>query len=284
MSDLSTPSAEDLINRRHALKRQRRVRNVQNLWRIVAVSGMAAGALWAIAHPPWLIESTDQIQVQGNEMLSAEAIRALIPLEYPQSLLKIEPQQLEDVLYAQSPIESVQINRQLFPPRLEVLVQERRPVAVTTPSRSRAASASEQPIPVNQPGLIDDQGHWIAQYSNGQIDADFELPTLTVRGFKPAYQSQWPTLYAAIQASVVDVSEIDWRSPNNLILQTELGTVHLGTYHPHRISEQLTALAQLHSLARTANTPEVEYIDLSNPQTPAVRIAQSSAESANESP
>ena len=273
MTDLSALSPEDLANRRRALRRQRRIRNLKNIWRLLAVSGMTAGTLWLISNPFWLLRSRHQVIVEGNELLSDEAIQSLLPLEYPQPLLGVEPEHMAQFLQTQSPVAYASVTRQLFPPRLEVHVQERQPVAVTVPTHPQPATQSMQDsTPTHHPGLLDRQGYWTAQVSFTDIDPDFDLPTLKVKGFSAQHQSQWPSLYQAIQASPVGILEVDWRLPSNVILHTQLGMVHLGIYDPRLIRQQLSTLDQLRSLAQAENTPEVEYIDLSNPNSPAIKV------------
>ena len=278
MTDFVTPSPEELAQRRRVLKQQRRWRNLQNIWRVLAISGLAAGTVWLIYHPFWLVlHSSNQVLIEGNEMLSDEAIRQLLALEYPQPLLKIEPEVMVQRLQTQSPIALAQVDRQLFPPRLTITLQEREPVASTVPS---SPSDTGEATPTTHAGLVDAQGHWMAQDATAMLKPGFELPTLRVRGFKRQYQPQWPTLYSAVQQSTVNITEIDWRSSTNLILQTELGAVHLGVYEPQRLQQQLSTLPRLRALTTTPNTPAVEYIDLTNPQMPAVKLIQSPPQAA----
>ncbi|NER77991.1 MAG: FtsQ-type POTRA domain-containing protein [Leptolyngbya sp. SIO1D8] len=273
MPDFAALSPEELANRRRALKRQRRIRNLQSLWRILAVSGITTGTLWLVSHPFWLLRNSDQVIVEGNELLSDQAIQSLLPFTYPQPLLEIEPDQVAQFLQTQSPVAYASVTRQLFPPRLEVHVQERSPVAITIPTQQQPSPSSElNNTPIYQPGLLDPQGNWMAQASFTNIDPEVDLPTLKVRGFHTKYQTHWVSLYQAIQTSPVSISEVDWRIPSNVILHTQIGIVHLGIYNPQSIHQQLSTLAQLSMLTQTKNSPEVEYIDVSNPQTPAVKV------------
>ncbi|RZM76144.1 cell division protein FtsQ/DivIB [Leptolyngbya iicbica] len=274
MTNLATPSPEELADRRRSLKRQRRLRNLQHLWRVVAITGLAASAIWLIRNPFWLLlRDQQQVLIDGNEMLSDDAIYQVLGLEYPQRIFDIEPEQLVKRLRTEAPVAYAQVNRQLFPPRVEITLQERIPVAVTVPSRPLANDQSK-PSPMHQPGLLDSEGYWIAQSAVVGLNQDFALPTLQVRGFHARYRSQWPRLYEAIQSSPVEIQEIDLRSPNNLIIQTAVGTVHLGIYDARRLSEQLAILPQLSQLTSDPQAPPVDYVDLANPQVPAVKLAE----------
>lgn len=271
MIDLDFVSSQTLADRRQVLRRQRRRRNLQRIWRSFAISGMAAGTLWLATQPVWVLRSSEQIAVEGNELLSDEAVRSLLPLDYPQRLLQIEPDQVAQALQTQSPVASAKVIRQLFPPRLEIHVQERYPVAVTIPTHPQPLDKTANYTPKGQPGLLDSQGNWMAQSSFSTVAPEIQLPTLKVKGFDNGYQAQWISLYQALQASSVAILEVDWQVPSNVILHTQLGTVHLGIYDPQIIQEQVALLAQLRSLTSANNLPEVEYIDLSNPKVPTVK-------------
>jgi cell division protein FtsQ len=210
-------------------------------------------------------------------MLSDTTIQSLVPLEYPQSLLEIEPENIVRSLTEHPPIMAAQVRRKLFPPGLDITLQERQPVAVTIPSRGETADNPDAaPTPNHQPGFVDAEGYWIPQTSKQELDPNFQPPSLRVRGYHSRYQSQWPSLYAALQASPVAVTEIDWRSLNNLILNTDLGLIHCGVYTPDRFPQQLTTLEKLHDLKTLQPAPKIEYIDLSNPETPALKIVPGS--------
>ncbi|MEM0981581.1 MAG: FtsQ-type POTRA domain-containing protein, partial [Cyanobacteria bacterium P01_H01_bin.58] len=206
-------------------------------------------------------------------LLSDAAIRALLPLNYPQPLLEVKPEQLAEALQNQAPVMEVAVTRELFPPRLQVRLQERRPIALTVPTHPPSDSTPTRlDTPTHTPGLLDAQGFWLPQARFVEVEPQFELPTLQVRGFQPEYQPQWQSLYPSLLASPIKVSEVDWRTPSNMILHTEIGVVHLGVYTPPTFKAQLAALDRLRSLAQTDGAPDVEYIDLSNPQNPTVKI------------
>ena len=115
------------------------------------------------------------------------------------------------------------------------------------------------------------------------VNREFNVPALRVRGFHPRYRSQWPQLYQALQTSEIAITEVDWRSPSNLIVQTELGQVHLGVFSPQRLQTQLATLPRFRSLTDQTNLPAVDYIDLVRPETPAVKLVNPAA-SASDSP
>lgn len=274
MTDFMTPSSEELSNRRRALKKQRQMRNLQAIWRFFAVLTLMTGTAWLIRHPFWLsLYSHEQIIIHGNSLLSDESIYTLLQLDYPKPLLEIEPEKVAAILQTQSPIALVQVSRQLLPPRLEITLQERQPVAVTIPPRPETTLSKERTL-ANHPGLLDSEGYWMPQDAIATLNDNFEFPTLTIRGFHERYRAQWPELFKAIQTSSVEIIGVDWRSPNNLILETELGIVHLGIYDAQLIDEQISTLSQFRPLRESQNETSIEYIDLSNPRNPAVKVSE----------
>lgn len=274
MTDFQVPTSQDLATRRQRLRQQRRYRLLQGIWRAIAISGLTAGTVWVATSPVWLIQSGEQLDISGNQLLSDDEIQALLPIDYPQPLLKVQPQTLSAQLKKHGPIADAIVSRRLFPPGLHVRVQERYPVAVALPDPTEPISAiPAKTVPFQEMGLLDQGGFWMPYDSFSQSNHGFELPGLQVYGMRPTYQEQWAQLYPMLSRSPVKISEVDWRNPNNLILQTELGEVHLGPFGP-RFSEQLVALDQMRSLNGKVGKEKIAYIDLREPQSPAVEISK----------
>lgn len=271
MTNLSSVSPNELRERRQSLRRQRRVHLLRGFWQVLALSGLTAGLFWVATRPLWLIKGADQVEVSGNQLLSDRAIQSLISLDYPQSLLKVEPGEIAQQLQAKAPITDATVTRQLFPPKLEVHIQERVPVAVAVPP----TDATMAPASYIQVGLLDSDGAWMPQSSftfEGKLP---KLPTLKVRGMQEQYRPYWPKVYKAITQSPVAVSELDWQDPTNLILHTELGIVHMGPY-PDRFEEKLATLDQMRNLTRQFDRKRLAYIDLTNPTQPSIQVMQAS--------
>jgi cell division protein FtsQ len=76
-----------------------------------------------------------------------------------------------------------------------------------------------------------------------------------------------------VSRSPVKVTEIDCQDPANIILKTELGIVHLGSYSP-QLATQLKVLDQMRRLSTQVNSSQIAYIDLKNPETPSVQMNQ----------
>lgn len=277
MTDISSISRSELAARRQKLRRQRRWRILQTSWQVFAISGLAFGAVWIATLPDWVLRDPEQIEIQGNKVLTTDTIRSLLALKFPQFLLALEPdaiaKRLED---SQAPIAEAHVTRHLFPPSITVHIQERYAVAVVYLIPATAVANSRQniappaePVPVS---LLDDRGYILSYEKYVSLNKSRDLPTLKVFGMQEQYRSQWASLYQLISQSPVKISEINWREPGNLILQTDLGIVHLGSYTPDRLAMQLQTLDQMRKLPEQVDASDIEYIDLNQPKTPQVKM------------
>ena len=277
VQDMSPPKVNDLAVRRQQLKTKRKIRFYQRVWRSLALIGFMGGMVWVARSPTWLLHSAEQIEVSDNQTLSDTNVRDLIPIAYPQTLLEVESNKLAQTLTEQASIESAKVSRRLLPPGLHVQITERQPVALALPNKIQPAQTiPDQPF--QEPGLIDAQGYWMPRDSFSKIGAEIALPTFTVEGMRPSNAGNWQMIYHEIQRSPVEITAVNWSDPNNLILQSELGSVHIGAFGD-QFAAQLTALDQLRSLPTKVNLDQVAFIDLKDPQNPLVETLQATGQS-----
>ncbi|HZG40555.1 MAG TPA: FtsQ-type POTRA domain-containing protein [Nodosilinea sp.] len=274
MTRVSSLSRDELKSRRKTLRRRRRISISQALWRFWALSGLTAAIFWGATRPVWLIQTPAQINVSGNHLLSDEAVQNLVPIQYPQALMKVEPEILARQLRDRGPITAAEVTRQLLPPRLNVHVQERVPVAVVLPVGTGGSNGTTD-TQYLQSGFLDAHGAWMPLASFGIGSASPQLPSLQLRGIQPQYQRYWPQIYETISSSPVAITAIDWHDPNNLVLETALGTVYLGPYSPE-LEQQLATLDRMRNLPNQLTDSEVARIDLSNPDAPSVAVVEAS--------
>lgn len=279
MAEVISISQSELQQRRSNLRRRRRLQLIQKIWQIWALVALTGGIFWGVSHPIWLIRDANQIEVEGNQILSDQAIKTLIALDYPQSLIQIKPEALAQALQGQTPITSASVVRQLFPPRINIYVEERYPVAQAIPTASTARNTPSENQYV-QPGLLDQEGIWMPRSSFTLLDNAPILPELKVFGMRPSYRKHWPNLYQTIRQSPVDIKKIDWDNPNNLILYTHLGPVHFGPYS-YRFKKQLAVLDHLRTLPEQIDISHIAYIDLRDPDAPSVQFSSASQEGAD---
>jgi len=280
-SNIASVSRTELSQRRQQLRRRRRVRLLQSIWRILAVSALAGGTVWVATLPLWVIRRPEQVVIQGNQFIPTQTLRSLLPIPYPQSLFWVEPQAIVQRLKARAPLASVMVSRQLFPPGLTVQVKERYPVAIalSTPEDAQflatpAATRPANPSMASKVGLLDESGIWIPLENFTTLDQSLKLPTLRIIGDVEQYRPYWAKLYQAVSRSPVAVSEINWQDPTNLILKTELGNVYLGSYGA-QFTDQLKTLDRMRKIRHDPNFSHIAYIDLRIPDAPSLRLIQS---------
>ncbi|MBW4634275.1 MAG: FtsQ-type POTRA domain-containing protein [Iphinoe sp. HA4291-MV1] len=271
MAGIVSVSRTDLEGRRKKLRQRRQMKIIQAIWQTMAVSSLAGGLLWMATQPIWVLKTPKDIEVSGNHLLSREAIQSLLVLSYPQSLWRIEPHRIAESLKQQPTITQVSVNRRLFPPGLIVQIDERVPVAIAQSRREqRNADTGHKKVSV---GLLDASGVWIPIEKYTSVNPSLRLPSLKVFGSPEQYRPYWGQLYQALSQSSVNVKEIDFQDPTNLILKTELGNIHLGA-PSSLLLEKIKVMAQMRNLPAQLNPSQIEYIDLKNPDLPLVQMNQ----------
>jgi cell division protein FtsQ len=228
------------------------------------MSGILASVAWVANQPDWTISKPEQIQIQGNRYLNDATIRSMLAIRYPQAVMQLAPEQLTARLLNRGSISSVRIDRRLLPPRLVVQIEDRPPVAQVLQS------------PDNPPRtFVDERGTQIP-VSNYLSSVQQAIPRLRVFALAQTMCPNWPQLYQAIHRSAVLIGSIDCRNPQNLILQTEVGKVRLGSVGDRqRLNGQIQQLDLLRDWRKHTNVLEVDYLDLENPAAPKLQLKQS---------
>jgi cell division protein FtsQ len=266
MAGIISVSRTDLAQRRKKLRRRRQMRIIQAIWRTFTITGLAGGLLWVAVQPVWVLKTPKQVVMKsGNQLLSNETTQSLLVLSYPQSLWRIEPAAIANSLKKQPTIAQAIVSRRLFPPGLNIEIQERVPVAMT-----QTASGGNKKVTI---GLLDASGAWMPLEKYTSLNPTKKLPNLRVIGSPKQYCLNWTQIHQAVSQSTVKIVEIDCQNPANLILKTELGNVHLGV-PGSQLSEQIKILAQMRHLSAKLNSGQIEYIDLKNPDFPLVQMNQ----------
>jgi cell division protein FtsQ len=292
MAGMISVSRQDLAQRRQKLRRQRRLKIIQTIWRTFTVSSLAGGLLWVTLQPMWVLKTPTQVvMTSDNQLLPDQTIESLLALSYPQSLWRIQPSTIAETLKQQPAIADATVNRRLFPPGLIIEIQEKSPVAISYPSQDKStskckmeshssnnsgkkstSSCSPNQTTQRKQGnitLLDANGALIPWEKYTVLNPDGKLPNLKVIGSPDQYRTYWTQLYQAVSQSSVKISEIDCQDPTNLILKTELGNVHLGV--PSELSEKIQVLGQIWPLAAKLNPKKIAYIDIKNPHQPMVQ-------------
>ena len=259
-------------NRRQQIKKTQRLQWWLNCWRSLLLLALASGLGWVVIRPHshWLIKDTTQIEIKGNQFISEPAIKELVTIAYPQSILRLPSPKLIQDLRSQPAIREISVTRQILPPTLTLKIKERLPVAIAFENKSvkKRISVGTEAI-----GFVDAEGVLLPKSFYTSVKSDFPLPSLRVIGLSQLNQSDWSKIYPLVSSSTVKISQIDGRNPRNLILTTELGKVFLGSYQ-EQLAEQFQVLSQMAELPSDINPSEIDYIDLTNPKSPAIHLLQ----------
>jgi cell division protein FtsQ len=304
MSD--NPSDTQVISmsdRRRDLKRQRQSKVWKATWRTTATLGLTLGLGWLFNNKPgWQITKASQVAIAGNTQISTQTLETFFPLALPTSLLRVQPGTIKTMLERNTHADRVSVNRQLFPPRILVQIQERPPVAIATCPNCLLVvqnPASSQPITIGPSDLwlIDDRGIALPYGSYPKLGRASKAPDLAVTGYlKPLdaqqakavslkntpgqptlvaldadLQKAWTSAYLPIRRSPVKIQQIDWQKSTHLNLKTDLGIVQMGPVGSN-ISEQLLALDRMRALPQTVDPKNIKFINLENPKNPMIEL------------
>ncbi len=254
----SSLSRTEINNKRQEKRNQRNGRLLLLFWRFLFLSSLAVGVSYFVSSPAWMLRNSEEIEVEGNQKLSKEEVRSWLPIKYPQKIWALPIGQLSKHLQDEPPLEMAKITREILPARLTVNVKERQPVAIANTSKGQ--------------GFLDDKGIWINRNFYPKDSNIGQGLTLNVVGFNDNHRSDWSKLYKQLPNSLVKIHSIDWSSPSNLILNTELGSVHCGTYNEKDFPQKILLLNKMKNLASRLPVERISYIDLSNPQKPTVQV------------
>jgi cell division protein FtsQ len=244
---------EELRDRRRQLRQERRVRTMKVSWQVLLLGGIVGGVIWGVTRPDWTISKPQQVSIAGNQALTESAVRNMLGLRYPTSLLQIEPQALNAKLLAQGSVVKATVHRELMPPRLHVQIRDRLPVALVDRSIDNKITK----------GLFDETGQWLPLNSY-RLKSE-QMPKLRLIASQSC--PGWAELYRAIQQSPVQIAEVDCQDPLHLTLTTEIGMVRIGEFDRTKIYKQLQRAHELRNWQQSTSLKNA-IVDLENPQSP----------------
>jgi cell division protein FtsQ len=280
MTGTQPTSRAELAQRRKQMRRARRSMRLKSSWRFLMVALLAGGAISMTTQPTWVLRRADQVKVEGNQFLSVQTIRGLLPIQYPQSIFRTQPGAIVETLKQKAPIIDAAVDRQIFPPSLTVRIRERTPVAqLVDPDGAKAPREKGKVARSQGHDLLDDSGVVIPIESLNALNQTLKLPGLRILGRIETIRPQWLGCYQFLRNSPVRIQQIDWRNPTNLVVTGEIGTVHLGAYNSTEFPRQLRAMDGMRRIGEKIPKEQIDYIDLRNPDKPAIhQIANRSGE------
>ncbi|AFZ53842.1 Polypeptide-transport-associated domain protein FtsQ-type [Cyanobacterium aponinum PCC 10605] len=268
MANQTFVSTTTIRSRREERKKERRWRDFIAVVRFLMILSLTGGVFWFITLPNWVIKNSQQIDIEGNNLLSDDEVRSLIPLQYPQSLLKLSTQELGKNLQTLAPVNNVVIQKELFPPHLKISLEEKKPVAIAL---APEIEEKTNKLTIQTIGYLDEDGVFVSNevYHNLKENPE-QLPTLKIIGAPQTYLPYWQELYGFLTQSTVKINTVDWQNPTNLVLLTDLGKIYLGAYTQKKFPQQLMVLEKLKVITAQVRREDIIYIDLTDPEIPSI--------------
>ena len=249
------------VERRRRLRQERRQERLIQLWRLVFFLLTATGLSWLLLTLGWSLRSASQIQISGSQRMDETVVVNAAGLSFPQSLLSLEPGEIETKLMQELPVQEVSVQRRLLPPGLNIQLVERRPVAAAT---RMGAKGIER-------GMVDREAQWMPM-------------DMAKQGEKPASAVKiegWISSRRAVIARILQEQDrlgrplktivVEPAGGINLRIET-LGLVYLGA-NDALLDQQFKTIAQLNqSLPPGLRGSTSEGLDLSDPGQPELKL------------
>ena len=249
------------VERRRRLRQERRQERLIQLWRLVFFLLTATGLSWLLLTLGWSLRSASQIQISGSQRMDETVVVKAAGLSFPQSLLSLEPGEIETKLMQELPVQEVSVQRRLLPPGLNIQLVERRPVAAATRMGPKGIER----------GMVDREAQWMPM-------------DMAKQGEKPASAVKiegWISSRRAVIARILQEQDrlgrplktivVEPAGGINLRIET-LGLVYLGA-NDALLDQQFKTITQLNqSLPPGLRGSTSEGLDLSDPGQPELKL------------
>jgi len=250
--------------RRRQLRVQRRQERLHQFWRIVVFSSAGLALGYGLLRHGWVLSSPDQIEVIGSRQVQPEQIVQVGNLRFPLPLLTLQPSRLAAELSAALPVDQVQVQRLMAPPRLRVQLVDRRAVAR---AERRGPKGPEQ-------GFVDHLGNWMTlrqQASTQQVGTAQALP-LQVKGWQARHRTALAVVLSRRQ-QLTTVRTIRFEPGGSLWLDTtSLGSVRFGPVDGRLLQRIEVFEHLLKELPAKLKGRSLQSIDLSDPDQPEIAV------------
>ena len=249
------------VERRRRLRQERRQERLIQLWRLVFFLLTATGLSWLLLTLGWNLRSASQIQISGSQRMDENVVVKAAGLSFPQSLLSLEPGEIESKLMQELPVQEVSVQRRLLPPGLDIQLVERRPIA---------AASRMGPKGIER-GMVDREAQWMPM-------------DMAKRGEKPASAVKvegWISNRRTVIARILQQRDLLGRPLKTIVVEPAggvslriemLGLIYLGS-NEALLDQQFKTIAQLtQSLPPNLRGTFNEGLDLSDPSQPELKL------------
>jgi cell division protein FtsQ len=252
-------------DRRRQLRQQRRQERLRQVWRFVVFTGVALGLGYALLRYGWVLQGPEQVEVSGSRQVQRDQVIQAAGLRFPLTLLSVQPTRLARELSVALPVDQVQVQRLMAPPRLRVQLVDRRAVA-------RAERRGPRGLEL---GFVDQLGNWmtVRQQTGVGLDPSQSRLTLLIKGWQPRYREALAVLLSRRQQLGSALLTIRFEPGGSLWLDTtSLGAVRFGPLD-QRLPQRIEVLEHLlKELPSRLQGRRLQAIDLSDPDQPELAL------------
>ncbi len=232
-----------------------------DFWQFLFFSITSIFFIFIFLNQAWEPIGFPHTKITGLSGISEEYIEKITSNFYPQSLLELNPKEIESYLIKKLPIKNVSVSRKLFPPEIHFNIVEREPIAFA----SRVFSNNIEK------GMIDIEGAWIPlEFVNKSTKSKIKL---SIENWNPNKKDE---IIRIIKNSFIlqsPLQKIKITPYQEISLQTEnFNAVLLGS-DIDLLVEQIHKLNQLEkSLPNLLINTKVKVLDLKDPSKPELKI------------
>ena len=249
------------LERRRALRRQKRQQFLIHTWRSVALLILSTALGWLLLRYGWSLQGLDQVMVRGKTAISPELVYEVSQLRFPQPLLELNPTTLERTLRGNLPVQSVRVSRHLLPTRLEVALVDQTPMARAVRQKPGGLEA----------GFVDAEGQWIQM--NRAVPTVNPSTSITLNGWTAERRTLIASLLQQHSRLEGKLQRITLHPDGAVSLRHQrLGRIDLGDDNQLLI-QQVDAIVELdQSMPPHLVKGNGAVIDLSNPNRPEIQL------------
>ena len=259
------------LERRRALRRQKRQQFLIHTWRTMALLSLSTGLGWLLLRYGWSLQGLDQVMVRGTTAIRPELVSEVSQLRFPQPLLELNPTTLERTLRSNLPVQSVRVSRHLLPTRLDVALVDQTPMARAVRQKPGGLEA----------GFVDAEGQWIQM--NPAVPTVNPSTSITIKGWTAERRTLIASLLQQLSRLEGKLQRITLHPDGAVSLRHRtLGRIDLGDDN-QLLSQQMDAIVELNqSIPPHLLQGNGAVIDLSNPERPEIQLPVKPAATAND--
>ena len=247
--------------RRNRLREENRKVNLKKFWQIIFFLSFSGLLGLKIIENGWRPIGDESFNVKGSKKISSKIIALESKINFPISILNVQPNIMEKKLLKSLPIQNISINRMLFPPSLEIRLNPIKPIAYA----KRITSTGKES------GMVDTFGKWISSENTKYLDPP--ETSIEIEGWLPIHENSIALILKKRMLLNSTLKKIIFSPIGELIIQTEtFDLIELGASHL-QLEEQLASIGNLtRKLPQHLIEKKEMKIDMRDPLKPELQI------------